>query len=221
VFDSNNITITQNTIDGKYSQNGGIIVIFTDELSKGSVDISNNYVRSTEGINSQLSTTSPWFVTINTGIDTNIDIANNVFLANGVEYAQGIKAVGTYSMNIVGNTVYGSFILPAIEALGSSVGVVNSTSTLVDNTLYVTVSSLTRGYAIELDRMNGCRVQNNTIRRGNPYYEDGSTLLYGIAVLDDCSNVVVSGNDLAGSGSVAVILDNGTNTLTLGGNRLV
>jgi len=218
VFNSNNITITQNTIDGRYSQNGGIIVIFTDDVSKGSVEISDNYIRTTEGV--ELSN-NPWFITVTAGIDTNVNIKKNVFITNGVKYTQGIKGTGTYSTNIVGNTLYGSFLLPAIECLGSSIGVVDSTSTVVDNTLYVTVSGTSRGFAIELDRMNGCRVQNNTIRRGNPYHEDDGLLRHGVAVLHDCQNVIVSGNDLAGSGSVSAILDHGTNTLTLGGNRLV
>lgn len=214
-----NATVTNNVLSGKLAALLNIINI-TNQVgsSSGEMFVNNNYIFTTEG--NALNTN---VIAVRVDDDAVVEVNNNTIITQNCTVRTAISTNNTDRVNVSSNKISATCSGNVIWVGGETQNpTVSTTRQVIENNVLlcnVTSTGTSRGGIVVHGSANDARIQNNTIRRGNPYNTSVTTLEYGIVINAGANRTLVDGNDVYLSGTIAPILDNGTNTRLLGGNK--
>lgn len=212
----NNARIENNTISGKIQTFPNIINVTNQVgISSGEFYVLNNYILTTLG--SSIST----MISVQVSLDAVVVVDGNTLISSSNDGWGGlISTQNSTKVTVSNNSGYSRVNFAGIYLGGEDVGVSASTTNLicVNNTLNISSSSATCGGITIGSSVSDAKVQNNTVKRGNPYNTSVTGLAYGI--WNGGTRTIISGNDLYLSGTTSSLFDSGTGTVTLGGNKL-
>lgn len=211
-----NANVFRNRIIGKI---GGMRVInITNQvgISSGEFFVQDNYMLTTDN-------PSTW-MEITVEQDAYVSVSDNTVITSGVDayLIDGIRATAVRDFDIYNNTFHCTIQRYGLDIDGISGGIPSNGNVKNNNFNFVKQDG-TSGDSVGIRLSFGARevvVQNNKVTGTNIYDTVNTTALtYGCLIFSGCENNVVSGNDFSVNTTTS-FLNNGVNTLILGGNKL-
>ena len=211
-----NANVFRNRIIGKIG--GSRIINITNQvgISSGEFFVQDNYMFTTDN-------PGAW-MEISVEQDAYVSVSDNTVITSGVDgyFTDGIRAYAVRDFDIYNNTFHCTIQRYGVDIDGIS-GQVPSNGNVKGNNFNFVTKDGSSGDSVGIRLSFGARevvVQNNKVTGKNIYDTINTTALrYGCEIVGGCENNVVSGNDFSVNTTTS-FLDNGLNTLILGGNKL-